>query len=229
MKTLGLIGGTTWLSTADYYRIINQQTNQRLGGLNSARMLLYSLNFEEFKPPADPAAWGSIADTLSGIATRLETAGAECIVLCASTPHITADIVQQRISIPIIHIATATAITVKAANIKKVALLGTKYTMEQPFFRDRLAQHDLETIIPPLADREFIHHSIYTELAKGIFSSDTRAKYLEIIDRLIAQGAEGIILGCTEIPLLIKQEDCAVPVFDTTLIHATAAVDFAIN
>jgi aspartate racemase len=229
MKTLGLIGGTTWLSTTDYYRIINQQTNERLGGLNSARMLLYSLNFEEFKPPPDPGSWGPLADMLSDISIRLETAGAECILICASTPHMTADIIQQRIKIPLIHIATATAIKVKSVNIKKVGLLGTRYTMEQSFFRDKLNQHEIETIIPSSADREFIHHSIYTEMAKGIFSSDTKARYLEIIGRLAQQGAGGIILGCTEIPLLIKQEDCTLPVFDTTLIHASAAVEFALT
>ncbi|MEP6513580.1 MAG: aspartate/glutamate racemase family protein [Parafilimonas sp.] len=229
MKTLGLIGGTTWLSTVEYYKLINQQINERLGGLHSAKMFLYSLNFEEFKPSADPEKWQQITKTLSDIAKRLEAAGAECIVMCANTPHLVADTVQQSIHIPLIHIAEVTAKEVRKQLIKKVGLLGTKFTMEHNFFKDRLTQQQIETVIPDIDDREFIHDSILNELGKEIFSEDTKKKYLVIIDKLIKQGAQGIIFGCTEIPMLIKQSDCNVPVFDTTAIHASAAVDFALD
>ena len=229
MKTLGLIGGTSWVSTLDYYRIINQQTNERLGGLNSAKIFLYSLNFEEFKPPADPNQWGPIADALSSIAQRLEKAGADCIVICANTPHLVADVIQGNIHIPLIHIAEVTAKEIKKQGIQTVGLLGTKFTMEQNFFKDRLSRQLIKPLIPEADEREFIHYSIFNELGKGIFSPETKAKYISIIDKLIEQGAEGIIFGCTEIPMLIKPEDCSVPVFDTTLIHAKAAVEFALR
>ncbi len=229
MKTLGLIGGTSWLSTIDYYRIINQSVNERLGGLNSAKIFLYSLNLEELKPPADPAQWGPAADFLSGITKKLETAGADCIVLCANAPHFVADIIQQHIGIPLIHIAEATAKEIKKHGLKKVALLGTKTTMEQGFFRDKLSQQQIETIIPGNDAREFIHHSIFNELGRGIFSAETKKRYIRIINELSENGAEGIILGCTEIPLLLKQEDSPIPVFDTTLIHAKAAAGFALE
>jgi aspartate racemase len=229
MKTLGLIGGTTWVSTLDYYRIINQQVNERLSGLSSAKLFLYSLNFEEFKPPTDPNNWGGVTDTLVDVSKRLEHAGAECIVICANTPHMVADIVEKNISIPLIHIAEATAKEIKNQSMKKIGLLGTRFTMEQSFFRDRLSKQHVATIIPDANDREFIHNSIFNELGKGVFTHETKTQYVRIIDRLIAQGAEGIVLGCTEIPMLIKQEDCAVPIFDTTVIHAKAAVDFALG
>jgi aspartate racemase len=229
MKTLGLIGGTSWVSTVDYYKIINQQINERMGALNAARMFLYSFNYEEFKPPINPAEWGPLADTLSNIANKLVTAGAECIVLCANTPHMAADTVQQRITVPLIHIADATAKAIAAQKIKKVALLGTKITMEQSFFRDRLSAYSVTALIPPDDDRAFMHHTIFHELGKNIFTAATKTKYLEIIDALVKQGAEGVIFGCTEIPMLIQPSECSVPVFDTLLIHATAVVDFALG
>lgn len=224
MKTLGLIGGTTWISTAEYYKIINQRVNERLGGLTSAKMFLYSLNYEEFKPPPDITKWEPFVDLLTGIARRLEHAGADCIVICANTPHMVADAVQQNI-----HIAEATAKEIANRNLTKVGLLGTAFTMEQRFFKDRLSQRHIETIIPDPDDRKFVHNSIFTELAKGIFSRETKTRYLEIINKLVDRGAEGIISGCTEIPLLIQQEDCSIPLFDTTIIHANAAVDFALQ
>jgi aspartate racemase len=229
MRTLGLIGGTTWHSTIDYYRIINQQVSDRLGGHNSSRMLLYSVNFADFAAPANAAEWARIAENLSDIARRLEQAGAEGLILCANTMHMVADIVQQNIGIPLIHIATATAREIRARNIGKVGLLGTKFTMEADFFKDKLAEQEVQTLIPSLPDRAFIHQSIYNELGKGIFSDETRARYKDIIGRLIGEGAEGMILGCTEIPILIKQEDCAVPVFDTAFIHGSAAVEFSLS
>lgn len=229
MKTLGLIGGTGWVSTVEYYRIINQQINKRLGGLSSAKMLLYSVNQQEFKPATQPAELKEFAEFLTEIAKRLETAGAECLLLCANTPHMAADIVQKKLGIPLIHIAEATAKAVVKQGIKKVGLLGTKMTMEQSFYKDRLAKFGITSIIPEEVQREYIHRTIMTELEKAILKEETRKKYLEIIDGLVRKGAEGIILGCTEIPLLIKQSDCKIPVFDTTEIHAMAAVEFALS
>lgn len=229
MKTIGMIGGTTWLSTIDYYKIINENINLRLGGNNSAKILLYSLNFEEFKPPISQDEFAPFINLLTKIALNLEKAGAECLVICANTPHMVADQVQMNIKIPLINIAEETSKVVKSNGIKTVGLIGTKFTMEMSFYNDKLLKHGIQTLIPELQDRAFIHESIYKELAKGIFSLETKTRYLEIIQNLIKQGAEGIILGCTEIPLLIKQEDSTVPVFDTTLIHSIATVNFALK
>lgn len=229
MKTLGLIGGTSWVSTADYYRIINQLVNERLGGLNSAKLFLYSLNLEEFKPSADPGKLLEMESTLSAIALKLQTAGADCIMLCANTPHIVADSVESKISIPLIHIAEVTAREIKKQKLNKIGLLGTRVTMEENFYRDKLSTHQIETIIPDAEDIEFIHTSIVTELGKGIFTEETKHKYLVIIEKLVRQGAEGIILGCTEIPMLINPAECSIPLFDTTAIHATTAVKFALD
>jgi aspartate racemase len=229
MKTLGLIGGMTWLSTVEYYRIINQQVNERLGGANSAKIFLYTVNFEEFKPPADWDGWIKIADALSGISKKLEEAGADCIVICSNTPHIIADLVQQNIKVPLINIAGETSKEIAKKKFNTVALLGTKFTMEQTFFKDQLSRLNITALIPGEKEREFIHTSIYTEFGKGIFREETKRKYLNIIDDLKSRGAEGVIFGCTEIPLLIKQKECSLPILDTTLIHATAAVDFALK
>jgi aspartate racemase len=229
MKTLGLIGGTTWVSTIDYYRLINQQVNKKLGGLNSAKILLYSVNFAEFNPPTDPSEWGTLTGKFSEISQNLEKAGADCIVFCANTPHIIADDIQRIINVPIISIAEETAKVVSQQNYKKVGLLGTRITMEQPFYKDKLMKYGVSVIIPDYEERKFIHSSILDEMAKEIFKKETKQKYLKIIDKLIKDGAEGIILGCTEIPILIKQSDVSVPLFDTTLIHATAIADFALN
>ncbi len=229
MKTLGLIGGTGWVSTVEYYRIINQEVNERLGGLSSAKMLLNSVNQQEFRPATDQAGLGEFADYLSGIARRLESAGADCLLLCANTPHMAADLVQKNIGIPLIHIAEVTAKAILKKNLKKVGLLGTKFTMEQTFYKDRLAKFGIATLVPEESEREYIHRTIMTELEKAILKDETRKRYLEIIDRLAKRGAEGIVLGCTEIPLLIKQSDSAIPVFDTTELHAMAAVEFALS
>jgi aspartate racemase len=229
MKTLGLIGGTSWLSAADYYKIINLEINKQLGGLNSAKLFLYSLNYEEFKPSADPSEWERIAIQLTDISTRLETAGAECIILCANTPHMVADDIQKNINIPLIHIAEVTAKAIVQQKIKTVALLGTKFTMEQSFFKDKLTNAGITTLIPNDPDRAFIHDSIFNELGKGIFTEATKQKYLNIINKLIEEGAEGVIFGCTEIPMLIKEDECTVPVFDTLMIHAKAAAEFALG
>ena len=229
MKTLGLIGGTTWVSTIDYYRLINQQVNEKLGGLNSAKILLYSVNFAEFNPPTDPNDWGELTQKFTEIAENLEKSGAECIVFCANTPHLIADKIQLMLNIPIISIAEETAKVVSKSNLKKVGLLGTRITMEQPFYKDKLMKYGIETVIPEFDDRQFIHNSIIYEMSKDIFKDETKERYLQIIKKLIVQGVDGIVLGCTEIPIIIKQKDSTVPLFDTTLIHASAIVDFAIG
>jgi aspartate racemase len=229
MKTLGLIGGTTWISTLDYYRNINEQVSTILGGLNSAKMLLYSVNFQEFVPPVDPNEWGELSKKFTNIAKNLEKAGADCIVFCANTPHMVADDVQQHIGIPIIHIAEAAANEIASLHIKKVILLGTRITMEQNFFKNKLSDKQIEALIPGAEDRQFIHDAVFNEMGKGIFSAETKKRFISIINNLIEQGAEGVILGCTEFPHLIKQEDCGVPLFDTTVIHTNAVVKFALS
>ena len=228
MKTLGLIGGTTWVSPIDYYKYINQLINEKLGGDNSARLLLYSVNFREIKELADADDWQQIGVHLSDAARRLENAGADALVLCANTMHIVAERVQQHISVPLLHIVDATAKEIEKQKMSRVGLLGTRFTMEKDFFKEKLFEYGIETIVPDAEDRAFIHSSIFLELGKNIFKDETKNKYLEITENLQAKGAEGVIFGCTEIPLLIKAEDCRVASFDTTLIHAKYAVDFAL-
>jgi aspartate racemase len=229
MKTLGLIGGSSWVSTVDYYSYINKLTNERLGALNHAQMLLYSINMQDLKNLSDTGDWDRVGDFFSGIAKKLESAGAEAILLCANTPHITAPKVRANINIPLIHIAEETAKEICRHNLDKVALLGTKYTMEHHFYPYILAASGIETLTPDADDREFIHWSIYAELGKNILTEETRNRYVDIISKLQAQGAQGVILGCTEIPLLIKPENSPIITFDTTYIHSKAAVDFALS
>jgi aspartate racemase len=229
MRTIGIIGGLSWPSTIDYYRVINEQVNQRMGGSEAAKIILYSFNFGDIKELTLRDDWASITSMVCDVARKLELAGADCIVIGANTMHRIADAIQRSIKVPIIHIAEVTAAAVQEKQIKKVALLGTKYTMELDFYPDALSAHGIETIIPGDADREYIHATIYNELGKGIVNDAMRERYKKIISDLMLQGAEGVILGCTEIPLLIKQTDSPIPVFDTGLIHSTAAVDFAIG
>lgn len=229
MKTLGLIGGTTWVSTVDYYRILNRLVNERLGGLNSAKILLYSVNFEEFRPPDTPEGWENVTQRVIAIARNLETGGAEGLVLCANTLHKIADRVQEKIGIPIIHIAEATAAEISKKQLNKVALLGTKFTMQEPFYHDKLSARGIETLIPEQSDRLYIHDAILDEMALEIFKPETKARFLEIITQLQQRGAQAIVLGCTEIPILIKPADTSAPLFDTTHIHAEAAVNFALG
>lgn len=230
MKTIGLIGGITWLSTLDYYRLINQQVNERLGGVTSAKIILHSVEFSEIKMLTETNRWDDLAAIMCSTAQKIEQAGADCILIGANTMHKIADEVQASVGIPLIHIAEETAKAIERKQLKKVALLGTKYTMQLDFYTDKLSLFGIETIIPDSEQEiEFVNTAIYTEMGKGIFSPQTKAKFLSIIDRLVDRGAEGIILGCTEIPILIKQDDCNVPVFDTTYIHTKAAVDFALN
>jgi aspartate racemase len=229
MKTIGLIGGLTWYSTLEYYRLLNELMNKRLGGNHAAKIILYSVDFEEIKILTEQQNWKGIAAIICSAAKSIELAGADCIMIGANTMHKIADEVQAAVKIPVIHIGVETAAIVQAASVKKVALLGTKYTMQLDFYTAKLAANNIETIIPNETDIEFINNSIYNEFSKGIFLPETKQQYLRIIDLLIKQGAEGVILGCTEIPILIKQEDCAVPVFDTGLIHSLAAIDFALQ
>ena len=229
MKTLGLIGGTGWISTAEYYRLINEMVNEKLGGLNFADLFLYSFNYnviyELYKEKKHP----EIYQLVENAANKLISSGAEGIVLCANTLHFYANDLEKNISIPIIHIADATAKSILNSGLDKVGLLGTKTTMEEDFYKSRLNKNGINVIVPDLENRNFIHDSIFNELLKGIFKDDTKSKILEIINKLNDKGANGIILGCTEIPLIIKKEDSSLPLFDTTLIHAEAAADFAIS
>lgn len=229
MKTLGLIGGMSWVSTIDYYKYINELANEKRGGLNYAQMLIYSVSFDDVKTLADQSDWKTLGELFSGISQRLERAGADAIVMCANTAHIVADKVQASINIPLISIVDSTAKEISNLNLTRVALLGTGFTMNNTFYKDGLARAGIETLIPDDDERDFIHASIFGELGKNIFTTETKQKYLEIIENLKTRGAEGVIFGCTEIPLLLKPEDCDIPSFDTTLIHAKYAVDFALS
>lgn len=229
MKIIGLVGGLTWHSTIDYYRYMNQLVNQRLGGDQAATIVLYSVNFGEIRDRTLAGDWKRIAAIIGEAAKRTEGAGADCLLLGANTMHQVAEEVAADINIPLIHIADATARAIREKNGRTVALLGTRYTMQFDFYKNKLAAHGIRALIPGEADVEYINTSIYQELGKGVFLPATKMQYLSIIDGLVKEGAEGVILGCTEIPLLIKQEECPVPVFDTTLLHATAAVDFALS
>ncbi len=229
MKLLGLIGGMSWPSTIDYYRLINEGINQQLGKLNFSRCIIYSFNYEDIRANHETNSWDKTLQMVAEAGVHLKNSGAEAIVLCANTMHLIADELEEKIGLPLIHIATATATEIAKAGIKKVALLGTKFTMEKDFFTNKLTVQNIETIIPDEADREMIHYTIFEELGRGEVIESTRQRYLHIIQQLIAKGAEGIILGCTEIPMLIQPDDVSVPVFDTTKIHAAAAVRFSLG
>lgn len=230
MKIIGLIGGISWVSTADYYKLINQGINDKLGGLNFSECLIYSFNYADIKKNNENNDWDATFSLLLKGCQFLKQGGAEAIVLCANTMHFIADRLEKEINLPIIHIATVTATEIQKQGLKKVGLLGTKFTMELDFFKDKLSAKGIEAIIPQSEeDRDFLHTTIFEELGKGIVTEETKKRYLAIANQLIKEGAEGIILGCTEIPLVIKPEDIAVPVFDTALIHSNAAVDFQLS
>lgn len=229
MKTIGLIGGTTWISTLDYYRVINQTVNKRLGREHSAKCIIYSVDFEE-SIAANEEKWDVIGDNLKNVAKNLEEAGADFLIICANTLHKVAEDVEKNVSIPLLHIVDATAEKIKGAGCKKVGLLGTKYTMGMEFYKNRLKQkHGIETLIPEEEDRMFVHNVILDELSHEVINKDSKKGYVKIINKLVSNGAQGVILGCTEIPMLIKQEDVDVPVFDTTSIHAVAAANYALK
>lgn len=229
MKKIGLIGGLTWVSTLEYYRLLNELINEREGGSEAAEIILYSVNFGPIKKMTEAGDWNGISFTICQAAQVLEKAGADCLMLGANTMHKIAPEIQASISIPLIHIATITAHAINKENMKRIALLGTKYTMQLDFYKNALAQYGIETLVPGEKDIEFINTSIYAELGKNIFLPATRQQYIEIINELAGRGAEGVILGCTEIPMLIKQMDSTIPVFDTTKLHAMAAVEFALR
>lgn len=229
MKTIGLIGGTSWFSTIDYYRIINETVNSRVGNNASAKILLYSVNFEEIVTLTKQSDWTGIAAIMSKAAINLELAGADCMLLCANTMHIIADKIQSVLTIPLLHIADVVAETIEQKKMQHVLLLGTKYTMQSSFYADRLGPKGIRISIPEVEEMEVINNSIYNELGKGLLLPETKKLYLDIIKKYTELGAEAVILGCTEIPLLIKQADCSIPLLDTTLLHATAAVNFALS
>jgi aspartate racemase len=229
MKKIGLIGGISWVSTIDYYRYINTMVNERLGGLQYPELLLHSFNYADIKKNNDAGEWGRTLEMIAAASQNMKQGGAEAIVLCANTMHLVADDLQKQIGIPVIHIAEATATEIVKRNVKSVLLLGTKFTMEMDFFRQKLLEKNINVLIPVDEERDFIHRTIFAELGKGELKDETRSKYLSIIQQGQARGAEGVVLGCTEIPLLIKPSDLSVPSFDTTFIHSAAATSFILS
>ncbi|MGN6381142.1 MAG: aspartate/glutamate racemase family protein [Dyella sp.] len=228
MKTIGLLGGMSWESTIPYYRLINEAVKQRLGGLHSAKLLLHSVDFAQIEACQRTGDWDAAGAHLAQAARGLQMAGAELLLIGANTMHKVAPAIEAAIDIPLLHVADATAQAVRAAGITRVGLLGTRFTMEQDFYVDRLALHGLEVLVPPPADREEIHRVIYAELCQGRFEDASRRVFRRVMADLVARGVGGIILGCTEIGLLVDAGDAAVPQFDTTRLHALAAVEAAL-
>ncbi|MEO7140861.1 MAG: amino acid racemase [Ferruginibacter sp.] len=230
MKKLGLVGGISWVSTIDYYRFINEAVNDYLGGLNFAECIVYSLNFNDFQRNNSARDWEATFRLLLNACENLKKAGAEAIVLCANTAHVVADRIKENINMPLIHIVGATAEEIKKTHLKKLGLIGTIFTMEMDFFKNKLLEYGIESIVPASqVERDFLQKTIKEELGKGIIDKKTKHQYISIINELVLNGAEGIILGCTELPLIISEQDIPVPVFDTTKIHAKAAVQFALS
>ncbi|WP_399925978.1 aspartate/glutamate racemase family protein [Streptomyces kanamyceticus] len=228
MKTIGLIGGMSWESSAEYYRLLNELVRERLGGLHSARCVLHSVDFAEIERLQVAGEWERAGDVLAAAGKGLEAAGAELVLICTNTMHKVAGQVADAISVPLLHLGDATAEAVRAAGLRTVGLLGTAFTMEQDFYRERLAGHGLEVLVPDEAGRAVVHRVIYEELCLGVVRDESRVAYQEVIGGLVRRGAEGVILGCTEIELLIRQEHSPVPVFPTTRLHAQAAVEAAL-
>ncbi len=230
MKTIGLLGGMSWESSLEYYRIINEKVKNELGGLHSSKSILYSVDFEEIEVLQHQNKWEELTVIMINAAKSLEKAGADMVLICTNTMHKMADDVQKNISIPLVHIADATAQSIQQQGLKKIGLLGTKFTMEQDFYKGKLLEkYGIDVVIPNDTDREIVHKVIYNELCLGEIKDSSKKEYIRIIENLVRDGAEGIILGCTEIPLLVKQTDVSVPVFDTTTIHAENAVMKAIE
>ena len=229
LKTIGLIGGMSWESTVTYYKIINETVKERLGGLHSAKCILYSVDFQEIEECQANGNWEKSGEILGEAANNLEKAGADFIVICTNTMHKVVDQIKEKISIPILQMAEMTAEKILEKGLKNIALLGTKYTMEQDFYKSKLIEKGINVIIPDKNDIEIINEVIYDELCLGIINSNSKKKFLEIVDKLRNKGAEGIILGCTEIGLLIKNEDTDVPLFDTAIIHAEQAAMYSIK
>ena len=229
LKTIGLIGGMSWESTVTYYKIINETVKEKLGGLHSAKCILYSVDFQEIEECQANGNWEKSGEILGEAAYNLEKAGADFIVICTNTMHKVVNQIKEKISIPILHIAEMTAEKILEKRLKNIALLGTKYTMEQDFYKSKLIEKGINVIIPDKNDIEIINEVIYDELCLGTINSDSKKKFLEIVDKLRSKGAEGIILGCTEIGLLIKNADTDVPLFDTAIIHAEQAAIYSIK
>ena len=229
LKTIGLIGGMSWESTVTYYKIINETVKEKLGGLHSAKCILYSVDFQEIEECQANGNWEKSGEILGEAAYNLEKAGADFIVICTNTMHKVVNQIKEKISIPILHIAEMTAEKILEKGLKNIALLGTKYTMEQDFYKSKLIEKGINVIIPDKNDIEIINEVIYDELCLGTINFDSKKKFLEIVDKLRSKGAEGIILGCTEIGLLIKNEDTDVPLFDTAIIHAEQAAMYSIK
>ncbi len=230
MKTIGLLGGMSWESSIEYYRIVNQEVRAALGGVHSAKSVMVSVDFGEIEELQMKGDWEEATRIMVKSAREIEKAGADFLLICTNTMHLMADEVQEAINIPLLHIADATARAVMDVGIKTVGLLGTRFTMEKEFYRGRLeTKHQLKVVVPDEAGRDLVHNVIYSELVQGQIKDDSRRNYQEVIKRLVKNGAEGIVLGCTEIGLLVKKEDVAVPVFDTMEIHALAAVDAALG
>lgn len=230
MKTIGLLGGMSWESTLPYYRIINETVKEKLGGLHSAKLVLYSHDFAEIASLQRAGEWDEAGRRLVESARSLRMAGADFLVLCTNTMHIVAGHIEVAADLPLIHIADPTADAIHLAGLKKIGLLGTRFTMDQPFYRQRLRErHDLDAIVPCESDQEIIHRVIFEELCRGIVRDDSRTEYRRIIDNLVDRGAQGIILGCTEIAMLISSGDAPVPVFDTTALHARKAAELALD
>jgi aspartate racemase len=230
MKTIGLLGGMSWESTVIYYRLMNEGVKRRLGGLHSAKILLASVEFAELAAMQQSGAWDRAADMLVGYARGLESSGAEVLLIGANTMHKVAPALEAAVRIPLLHVADAAARAVVGAGCKRPGLLGTRFTMEEPFYRERLQQRGgLDPVIPDDTDRAYVHRVIYEELCRGVLLPETRVELQRIIGRLVARGADGVILGCTELPLIIASDDAPVPVFDTTALHAEAAVDWALG
>ncbi len=229
MKTIGLIGGTGWVSTLEYYRLINEETNKRLGGHNAARCILYSFNYADINECNIREDHAGVYKLVLDAAIKLKNASVDCLVLCANTLHQYVNQLSEEVNLPIIHIADATAVEIKKLGLSTIGLLGTKFTMEMDFYTKRLSDAGIKSLVPEKPERLFIHNTIMDELLKEIFRPEAKKRFLEIINDLEKRGAQGIVLGCTEIPLLIKQEDTHLPVFNTLKIHAKAAVDFAVN
>ena len=228
MKTIGLIGGMSWESSVEYYRLVNELTRDRLGGLHSAQCVMYSVDFAEIESMQVDGRWDDAAERLARVAQQVESAGADFLVLCTNTMHKVAEAIEHAVEVPLLHLGDATAEAVLDAGVHRIGLLGTAFTMEQDFYRDRLASHGLDVLVPDVDDRALVHRIIYDELCLGVVREESRVAYQEVIARLIDRGAQGIILGCTEIELLIGEEHVPVPAFPTTRLHAEAAVAAAL-
>jgi aspartate racemase len=229
MKTIGMLGGMSWESTALYYRKINEETRRSLGGLHSARIALVSVDFQEIETLQHEDDWTTCAQILADRSRDIEAAGADFLLICTNTMHLVAPQIEEAIGIPLLHIADATATRIRSAGHEKIGLLGTRFTMEQAFYRGRLEQQGIEVLVPPEEDREIVHRVIYDELCRGEIRDESRAEFLRIIDQLAASGAQGVIEGCTEIVMLVQQAHTDVPLFDTTSIHAEEAVAEALR